>query len=230
MSKGVFVVIDGSDGSGKATQHALVQERLQREHIPFASFDFPQYGQPSAYFVEQYLNGAYGGVDDVPPERGSIFFAMDRYAASSAIHAAIQEGKVVIANRFTTSNLAHQGAKIRDARKRRAFFVDIEAFEHERMGIPRPNCNIILLIPAALGQQNVDKKAARSYTQGKRDIHEADLGFLERSVAVYTELCTLFPDNYHAIDCMENDRGVSRMKSPQAIHELIWQQLIQTMS
>lgn len=229
MSRGIFAVIDGSDGSGKGTQYALFQERLRREGIAFAPFDFPQYGQPSAYFVEQYLNGRYGGVDEVPPERGSVFFALDRYAASFAIRAALDEGKVVIANRFTTANLAHQGAKIRSSRKRRDFFIDIETFEHERMNIPRPDCNIILQVPAELGQQNVDKKAARSYVQNKRDIHEEDLDFLKRSVAVYQELCELFPDAYSAIDCMEDSTPSARMKSPEAIHELIWKEFMRKM-
>jgi dTMP kinase len=224
MPKGVFLVIDGSDGSGKGTQYKLLQARLQQGNIPFESFDFPQYGRPSAYFVEQYLNGHYGSLDEVPAERASIFYALDRYEASFAIRSHLAAGKVVIANRFTASNLAHQGAKIAGTHERLDFFADIEALEHTRMNIPQPDCNVILLVPPEIGQQNVDKKNERTYTKNKRDIHETDLDFLRRSVLVYAELCALFPSQYIPIDCMEQD-DPGRMKPVERIHELIWQQL-----
>lgn len=220
MSKGLFVVIDGSDGSGKGTQHALLVQRLQQEGLAFEQCDFPQYGQPSAYFVEQYLNGAYGGLDDVPALQASVFYAVDRFAASFDIRKALSAGKIVIANRFTASNLAHQGAKLADAEARAKLYQTIEQFEHETMGIPKPGLNIILSVPATRGQQNVDQKAARSYTTKKRDIHEADVDFLRRSVEVYDELCQLFPEQFVRIDCMKDK---ATMLPVETIHERIWQ-------
>lgn len=220
MSKGLFVVIDGSDGSGKGTQHALLVARLQREGVAFEQCDFPQYGQPSAYFVEQYLNGKYGGLNDVPAFRASVFYALDRFAASFAIRRSLDAGKIVIANRFTASNLAHQGAKLADAAARAELYKTIEQFEHETLNIPKPDLNIILSVPATRGQQNVDQKAARSYTAKKRDIHEADVDFLRRSVEVYDELCQLFPGQFARIDCMQDD---ATMLPVEIIHERIWE-------
>lgn len=213
-TQGVFIVIDGSDGSGKSTQHTLLKERLEQTHIPLALFDFPQYHQPSAYFVEQYLAGNYGTVDQVPPNRASVFYALDRYEVSFAIREALRSGKVVLADRFTGSNLAHQGAKIADPKKRRAFFAEIETFEHQWMNIPQPDCNLILLSDPQRALQNISKRGL------SRDIHEQDEDFLRRSVEVYHELCTLFPKHYIAIDCMQPDGS---MKPIEAIHKVIWQ-------
>lgn len=222
MKKGVFIVIDGSDGSGKGTQHKLLQERLQQEGIEFEVVDFPQYEQPSSYFVRQYLNGHYGNADEVGPHKASLFYALDRFDVSPKIEAALRQGKVVIANRFSGSNMGHQGTKIDDAKERHAYFAWNDKLEHETLGIPRPDLNIVLLVPAAVGQQNVDKKAARIYTNLKRDIHENHLGHLERAVEVYKELCDIFPERFVKIDCMKDE---THMKSVEEIHENIWQKV-----
>src|SRR5215217_2684791 len=97
--RGTFLVIEGTDGSGKGTQFKKLVERLEGEGYEVAQFDFPQYGQPSAYFVEQYLNGKYGTAEEVGPYTGSVFYALDRYQAAPAIRQALSEGKIVLANR-----------------------------------------------------------------------------------------------------------------------------------
>ena len=83
--KGKFIVIDGTDGSGKATQTNLLVERLKKENYDVETIDFPQYGQKSAALVEEYLNGKFGTAEEVGPYIASIFYACDRYAASFKI-------------------------------------------------------------------------------------------------------------------------------------------------
>src|SRR3954469_5709001 len=107
MTKGKFIVIEGSDGSGKGTQFKLLHEWLVEQHYSVESFDFPQYGQPSAYFVEQYLNGQYGDLSDIGPQKGSLFYALDRFAASFKIRAALDKGVHVLSNRYVASNMGH---------------------------------------------------------------------------------------------------------------------------
>ena len=80
--QGRLIVIDGTDGTGKTTQTALLVKRLKKEGYPVSIADFPRYGLPSAYFVEQYLNGRYGTADEVDPHAASLFYALDRYDAS----------------------------------------------------------------------------------------------------------------------------------------------------
>lgn len=82
--------------------------------------------------------------------------------------------------------------------------------EYEILGIPRPVINTVLLVPAKIAQSNVDKKATRSYTNAKRDIHEADASHLEKAKSNYEELCRLYPDEFVSIDCLDS---VSRLRS-----------------
>jgi dTMP kinase len=73
---GIFLVIEGTDGSGKGTQFKLLVERLRNAGHEVATFDFPQYDEPSSYFVKEYLNGKYGSAEDVGPYTGSLFYAL----------------------------------------------------------------------------------------------------------------------------------------------------------
>jgi thymidylate kinase/thymidylate synthase ThyX len=202
QDRGVFIVIEGTDGSGKGTQFKLLAEQLQQAGHEVALFDFPRYNEPSSYFVQRYLNGEYGSAEEVGPYTGSLFYALDRYDAAPAIREALAAGKVVLANRFTASNMGHQGTKFNNADQRRGFFIWLDNLEFETLQIPRPDLNIVLRVPAATAQKLVDQKTDRSYTDKKRDLHEADLSHLERAVDVYDDLCQLFPKDFSRIDCV----------------------------
>lgn len=220
--KSAFLVLEGTDGSGKGTQFALLVKRLAAEGYDVATFDFPRYDKPSSYFVRQYLNGAYGSADDVGAHVGSLFYALDRYEAAASIRKALQEGKVVLANRYVGSNMAHQGTKFHDSKERQDYFNWLDNLEFGMMKLPRPDLNLVLRVPAAIAQSLVDKKGKRDYTDRKRDIHEADLNHLERSVEVYDDLCRLFPKEFERIDCVEN----GQLLSIEAVGELVWEGVV----
>ena len=99
--KGLFVALEGTDGSGKTTQFKKLKDRLEKEGREVEVFDFPQYEQDSSFFVKEYLNGKYGSQQDVGPYTASLFFALDRYQASAKIREALEQGKIVLTNRFT---------------------------------------------------------------------------------------------------------------------------------
>ncbi len=200
--KGVFLVIEGTDGSGKGTQFDMLKKQLVDDGYNIACFDFPRYDQPSSFFVREYLNGKYGTADQVGPYTASLFYALDRYETAQEIQAALDDGKIVLANRFTGSNMAHQGTKFSNPEERRGYFIWIDNLEFQMLGIPRPNISIVLRVPAETAQKLVDNKETRTYTDKKRDIHEADLGHLKRSVEVYDDLCELFPKDFTRIDCV----------------------------
>jgi thymidylate kinase/thymidylate synthase ThyX len=218
---GTFIVIEGTDGSGKGTQCQLLIERLRSEGYDVATFDFPQYAKPSSYFVKEYLNGTYGSADEVGPYTASLFFSLDRYEAAADIRAALDAGKVVIANRYTGSNMAHQGTKFEHHDQRRGYFIWLDNLEFQMLGIPRPDISVVLRVPAEIAQQMVDQKGERIYTNKKRDIHEADLSHLQRSVEVYDDLCHLFPKDFTRIDCV---RGGELLPIDE-VGKLIWQKL-----
>ncbi len=209
MLAGKFIVIEGSDGSGKGTQFKLLAESLQKDGQAVATYDFPQYAQQSSYFVREYLNGNYGSAEELGAYGPSLFYALDRFQAAKSIRADIAAGKIVLCNRFIGSNLAHQGQKIDDPAGRKAYYDWLLNIEFNILGIPRPDLNIVLLVPAEIAQTLVDLKEARDYTDKKRDIHEADLNHLKRAVATYQELCRLFPDEFTSIDCTRQGQLLS---------------------
>lgn len=217
-SKGAFLVIEGTDGSGKGTQLKKLVTRLESEGYDVATFDFPQYDHASSYFVQKYLNGAYGTTEDVGPYTGSLFFSLDRYEAATDIRQALEDGKVVIANRYTGSNMAHQGTKFSHPEERRGFFIWLDNLEFQMLKIPRPDRSFVLRVPAEIAQANIDQKEPRNYTDKQRDIHEADLGHLQKSIEVYDDLCSLFPKDFIRIDCVRSGAQLSI----DAVHQQLW--------
>jgi len=206
--KGGFIVIEGTDGTGKATQTQKLVEYLKKEGKQVETFDFPQYGQPSCHFVESYLNGKYG--TDVNPYTASLFYALDRYGASVKIKQALAEGKIVVSNRYVASNMGHQGAKIDDAKQRQDYFNWNDHLEYNILAIPRPDLNIVLHVPAEIAQNLVDQKGSRAYVGGqKRDLHEKDIAHLKRAEQVYLEMTKIFPENFTLINCMDKDKLMS---------------------
>ncbi len=217
--RGFFVVIDGTDGSGKTTQVDLLVERAKTEGFPVSVFDFPQYSNPSAWFVEQYLNGKFGSLDEVGPFEASVFYAVDRYAARGEIENALRSGRLVISNRYVTASMGHQGAKIANRDRRQKFFQWLDEFEYEILGIPRPDLNIILHVPAEVAQSLVDKKGHRDYVGGKkRDLHESNLEHLKMAEQVYLQMAEQF-SHFSLVECFVS----GSLLSPEEIHAKIWQ-------
>ncbi len=215
---GKFIVIEGTDGSGKATQTELLVRRLKDHSHNVSEISFPRYGERSAAMVEDYLNGLFGSAEEVGPHRGSIFFAADRYAASPTIRAWLDAGNIVIANRYVGSNMGHQGGKMQSPEERQKFFEWNYELEFNIFGIPKPDLNILLHVPADIAQQLVDKKAAREYLHGKkRDIHEDSINHLRAAESAYLHIAATFPD-FRLISCVENNE----LLPIETIHEKIW--------
>jgi dTMP kinase len=220
-----FIVIDGTDGSGKGTQTKLLVERLQREGHNVEQLSFPRYSQQSAYFVEQYLNGQYGTGMDVGPHKSSLFYALDRFDASAGIRAALAAGTVVISDRYVSANKGHQMGKITDQTERKAFLDWINDLEYRILGIPKPDLTILLHMPSEIAYELIAKKDERGYLNGKkRDIHEADPGHLKAAEQAYLDIPSMDTvENWEVVSCMEN----GALMSIDAIHERLWQRVHQ---
>jgi dTMP kinase len=186
----MLIAIEGIDGSGKGTQSRLLVERLARHGERAKLLSFPMYTQH--FFggeVGRYLNGDFGELGDVHPKLAALLYAGDRYEASAPMKRDLDDGVVLVSDRYTGSNAAHQGARL--AREDRARFLTwVETLEFDVFRIPRPDLVILLDLPESLAQQNVLQKAARSYTSRKADIHERDQAYLGAVRDAYLELAT----------------------------------------
>jgi dTMP kinase len=218
--KGLFIVIDGTDGSGKATQTKLLVKRLQKIGKKVRMEDFPQYGQKSAGPAEDYLNGIYGTAEQLGPYIPSVFYAVDRFAAKDRINKHLDAGFIVISNRYVSANMGHQGGKLENSFQRHKFFTWLFKLEYSFFQIPKPDLTLILHVPAKTAQKLVDKKGRRFYIGSKkRDLHEKDLKHLLAAEQTYLEISKEF--NYPLIECVK-DENLLRIDE---IHELIWKQI-----
>ena len=146
--KGKLIVIDGVDGAGKKTQTALLQERLIAAGRKVFTLSYPRYGQPSAALVEMYLRGEFGSDEKtVNPYVASTFYALDRFAESAAVKEALDKGTIVIADRYVTANMAHQGGKIDDPEERKKYFDWVYDFEYNKCGLAKPDLTLLLYAP-----------------------------------------------------------------------------------
>lgn len=223
MPKGTFIVIDGTDGSGKGTQTARLTDRLKAAGRDVFAVDFPRYGKPSAYFVERYLRGEYGKAEDVGPYRASTFFALDRYDAAPGIREALERGAIVVSNRYVSANKGHQTAKIKDSDARQEFLTWLNGFEYGLLGIPKPDITVLLHVPADIGFDLIAKKDERAYLNGKvRDIHETDREHLHAAEAAYLSLASEdTSENWKLLECIENDA----LLPIEEVHERLWRLL-----
>lgn len=182
MKKGKFFVIDGTDGSGKATQTKLLADRLEKSGHKVKTIDFPQY--ENNFFGKmagRYLSGEFGTSSEVSPYLASILYAGDRFESKEQIKKWLSKGFIVIADRYASSNQIHQGGKITDPQKREKFLAWLEELEYEIFKIPRPDVIIYLDMPLEISQKLLKEKTAQKkkvYLRGKKDIHENDLKHL----------------------------------------------------
>ena len=120
--RGLFVVIEGIDGTGKTTQAEILKARLESDGHSVESVDFPRYGDVSSKPVQMYLNGELGDLQSIGAEASSLLFAFDRKQAADQIRQWLESGRIVLSNRYVASNLGHQGGKIQDPQERRKFW------------------------------------------------------------------------------------------------------------
>ncbi len=210
--KGKLIVIDGTDGSGKATQTDMLIRRMKAMSMPVETVSFPRYDETSSILVRKYLAGEFGAAGDVGPKIASTFFAVDRWKAADDIRDWLEDGAHVVLDRYVAANMGHQGGKIDDREERLAYFRWLFDLEHGEFGIPKPDLNIILHVPAARSDGLMDDRGRT------RDIHENDPEHLRAAERVYLEIADIFPDEFMLIECMKGGKLMSRSE----IHGLVW--------
>ena len=219
---GKLIVIEGLDGSGKATQAALLRDALQQRGQQVRQVSFPVYNSESSALVRMYLAGAFGQeAGDVNAYAASSFYAVDRYASYKADWGTLyHNGGTVIADRYTTSNAIHQCSKL--PREQWDSYLEwLFSFEYRQLGIPEPDQVLYLRVDPEISQSLM---TARYHgDEGKKDIHERDLEYMNRSREA-AEYCakTL---GWTVIDCVRD----GAMRSIEALHGEIIQRLEQTL-
>lgn len=219
-NQGKLIVIDGTDGTGKTTQLQLLKNKLEKDGLSVIDFDFPQYNTKSAGPVEEYLSGKYGDSSEVSPYQASILYAVDRFDISFEMKRALNQGKVILLNRYVSANMGHQGGKIEDALERKLFFNWLYELEYNIFNLPKPDLSIILYAEPEIAQQLAKERKREDWKGKVNDIHENDLEHLKKAAHVYLEIAESFPD-FHLIKCTRN----KAMLSKEDIHYLLCSQV-----
>lgn len=195
MKKGLLIVIEGIDGSGKTTQVNLFTKKLKEQNIPFEVISFPRY-EDNIYgkLIQRYLEGEFGSIDKVNPYLMALVYAGDRSLVKPLIEKWLLDGKIVIANRYASSSKAHLGANL-SSEKKEEFFRWLDVLEYETNKIPKEDLTILLKVDSKTGQEN-------TFDKQKPDLHEQNITHLEKASKIYLELAEK-QRNWEIINCME---------------------------
>ncbi len=215
---GKIIALEGIDGSGKRTQLDLLASELDARGLETLRISFPRYESFYGKLVGRYLNGEFGALDAVDPHLSALLYAGDRLEAKPEIEAALSAGKIVLADRYIGSNMAHQSARV-PPEQREEFFAWLKRLEYGLYALPAEDLVVFLRMPVAEAHRLVGLKSARAYTSLKRDIQEADIKHLEQTAIIYDRLAT--ETNWVRIDCINTVSGV--MYSPEEIHRAVLQ-------
>ena len=180
MTKGKLIVIEGLDGSGKGTQAAELVKNLAARGERVKKISFPNYGSDSSALVKIYLAGQFGSDPaDVNAYAASTFFAVDRYASYKQDWGEFyHSGGILVADRYTTSNAVHQCSKL-PQEQWEEFLNWLFRFEYTLLGIPAPDQVLYLNVEPEVSQRLMTGRYQGD--ESKKDIHEGNLPYLERS-------------------------------------------------
>lgn len=207
-TRGTLIAIEGIDGSGKHTQAKLLEHSLLSKGYSVYATAFPQYDSWFGHMVGKFLNGDFGPLESVDPRFTAMLYAGDRFEAKPRLLSALNDGKVVLIDRYVGSNLAHQVARSA-AEKRSEFLRWIEYLEYTIYGLPRENLILYLRVPPSQSQKLVAAKSERNYTRATHDLQEKSLRHLEDAAEMYDMLSRSRP--WATIQCYDAHSNSLRM-------------------
>lgn len=215
VQKGHFFVLDGPDGSGKTTQTELLAQAVRKMGKKVLVVDFPQYG--TSFFgamVGAYLKGEFGDVFKISPYLSSLLYALDRWSARVKMRNALDKGIIILANRYTSSNIIHQGAKFKKKREREDFFAWLDIAEFTALQIPRPTKVLFLDVPTRISWNLIEHRNRSTHPQGsKRDKHEQSKSHLQKAYNT-AKAYAKRNSNWSIVSCTQGNK----LLSPEAVH------------
>ena len=218
----MFIVLEGLDGAGKSTQIKKLRDMFAEQGIPSEYIHFPRFDAP--YFgdmIARFLRGEFGSVDQVDPYIVAMLYAEDRHDAATLIRGWMEQGKVVIADRYVYSNIGYQCAKVESASKREELKQWIFSLEYDYFKIPRPDVSLFLDVPFAFTERKllaeVREGDDREYLNGRKDIHEQSMDLQRKVRQVYLDAAQV-DENMHIVDCSTAE---GEMASPEIIFQRV---------
>ena len=198
MHKGKLIVIEGTDCSGKQTQTDILVNNLKKLGYKAISFGFPNYASPTGKIIGEAYLGKNGssyfteGILNVNPKISSLYYAADRAYNIEIINKYLENDYIVVLNRYVESNMAFQGGKIKDIKKRNLMYEWLDNLEFVLLDLPRPDYVLFLYLPFEFVCTLKEK-------EGK----SANVNLLHSAEIAYLELATIY--EYEKINCLKNN-------------------------
>lgn len=202
---GKLIVIEGTDSSGKETQTKKLYERLLEDGVICKKISFPNYESEASGPVKMYLSGKFGKeAEKINPYPISTMYAIDRYASYKEDWGNdYAEEKIIISDRYTTSNIVHQASKLPNEEKD-SYIKWLEDLEYNKMELPRPHMVIFLNMPTEKALELMKDRNNKITGEEKKDIHEKDEDYLKKS---YINACEISKKlNWTEISCVQGER------------------------
>lgn len=211
MNKGKLIVFEGIDGAGKTTQIKLLAEYLKGKNIDFEVINFPRYGQNLyADLVTRYLKGEFGNINEINPYLAALAYAGDRALSKPLIENWLNNGKLVISNRYVSASQAHLSANLPENQVEN-FIKWVDQLEYQTNKMPKPHFTILLKVDPGIGQENVLKS-------GQIDIHEKSLTHEQKGAQIYLKLAE---DDWIVVDCMKYGKIMDKENIHQQVIALL---------
>ena len=201
---GKFIVIEGTDCSGKETQSKLLVEKLTKLGKKAIRITFPNYDSPTGkivggpYLGKEEISPCWfpEGAVNVDPKVACLYYAADRKYNENEIKKYLDEDYFVICDRYISSNMAHQGSKIHDDQERFEMYQWIDKLEYWLLGLPKPDKTIFLHVPYSYAFELKKNRISL-------DEHEKSKEHLENSEVAYLELASYY--NWLNINCIKDN-------------------------
>lgn len=216
---GRLIVFEGTDGSGKSTQFKLACQALAAQGREFRTMVFPRYQEESSALVRMYLGGQFGThPSDVNAYAASTFYAVDRYAGYKQDWGGwYEQGGLMVADRYTTSNAVHQASKLPGG-EREEFFRWLADFEYGRLGLPEPDLVLWMDMPIERTVENLRRRENDTHTTA--DIHEVDTDYLRTCYEAAAQAAAFY--GWRRVSCVDRAGG---LRSVEDIHREIMELL-----
>lgn len=216
--EGKLIVLEAPDGSGKATQTERLYNRLIEDGYKVLKVEYPDYNSNSSALIKMYLNGEFGDKpDDVNAYAASTFFAVDRFASFKKNWSSFyQNGGIVLADRYTTSNMVHQASKIENMIEKKKFLDWLWDLEFNLMGLPIPDATIFLDLPPKYSKNLIENRKNKFTGKEEKDIHERNEDYLSTSYNNAVDIAEEY--DWIKINCIKE----GNIKNINEIHEEIY--------
>lgn len=227
--KGILIVIDGGDGSGKTTQSKLLVDYLKKQTPLVSYIHFPRYYSSfHGRTVAKFLRGEFGTIDQVSPYLASLAYALDRASMKDEMERFLERGGIIVTDRYAPSNLAHQGAKFMNNKDQEAYLNWDYELEYKVHKIPKEKLVLYLHVPTKTAEELASKRGERAYLSGKmKDIHEEDTEHLKKTEAMYLKLAKKYR-HWVVIECVRDGKLLSKNEIHTAVVEAIKSRIVLT--